>query len=241
MKTLNQLKMTLTMMVIFAIIFSGKTSAQAFAIKGWSGTYPQMNDSYPLTFMAFKGFLIPIPHFFIRTWPTHYYFEVGALPVTDAPNLAGDIKTGFLRLVEKILERSQLQQRSDETAQIKGNELGQKNIELKIFNSRSENLRDIYGISSLFIQLDQSISNLGKQANVSAIVKICQRDADQLMIRFLMVNLLQTDHGKKLEAFAQIRDELCSQIGETDYTNQKVYHYNFYSYPGDNSYTFLSR
>lgn len=241
MKTLNQLKMTLTMMVIFAMIFSGKTSAQAFAIKGWSGTYPQMNDSYPLTFMAFKGFLIPIPHFFIRTWPTHYYFEVGAMPVTDAPNLAGDIKTGFLRLVEKILERSQLQQRSDETAQIKGNELGQKNIELKIFNSRSDYLSDIYGISSLFIRLDKSISNLEKQANAGAIVKICRREADQLMIRFIMVNLLQTDHGTKLEAFSQIRDELYAQIGETDYTNQKVCHYNFYSYPGDNSYTFLSR
>jgi hypothetical protein len=241
MKMLNQLKMILTMMVIIVIIFSGKTNAQAFAIKGWSGTYPQMNENYPLTFMAFKGFLIPIPHFFIRTWPTHYYLEVGAMPVTDAPNLTGEIKTGFFRIVEKILERSQLQQRSDETAQIKGNEFGQKNIELKLFNSRSEYLSDIYGISSLFIRLDQSISNLGKQANASAIVNICRRDADQLMVRFLMINLLQTDHGKKLEAFAQIRDELSAQIGETDYTNQKVCHYNFYSEPGDNSYTFLSR
>jgi hypothetical protein len=241
MKTLNQFKMILTMMVIIVMILSGKTRGQAFAIKGWSGAYPQMNESYPLTFMAFKGSLIPIPHFFIRTWPTHYYFEVGAMPVTDAPNLTGDVKTGFLRIVEKILERSQLQQRSDETAQIKGNEFGQKNIELKIFNSRSEYLSDIYGISSLFIRLDQSISNLGKQANAAAIAKICRHDADQLMIRFLMVNLLQTDHGKKLEAFAQIRDELCSQIGETDYTKQKVCHYNFYREPGDNSFAFLSR
>lgn len=241
MKTFSLLKMILIMMAIVVMIFSGKTCGQTFAVKGWSGSYPQMNENYPLTFMAFKGFLIPMPHFFIRTWPTHYYFEVGAMPVADTPNLTEDIKTGLLRIVEKILERSQLQQRSDETAQIKQNALGQKNIELKLFNSRSEYLRDIYGISSLFIHLDQSISNLGKQANTGAIVKICQKEADQLMVRFLMINLLQTDHGKKLEAFAQIRDELYAQIGETDYSNQKVCHYNFYSEPGDNSYAFLSR
>jgi len=229
------------MMIIVVMILSEKAIAQAFAVKRWSGDYPQMNESYPLTFMAFKGKIMPVPHFFIRTWPTHYYIEVGAVPVTDGTDLTGAIKTGFLRIVEKILEQSQMQKRSDETAQIKQNTLQQKDIELKLFSSRSDFLPDIYGITALFIRLYQSISILEKQPNAGAIAKICQREADELVVRFIMVNLLQTDHGKKMEAFAEIREELNRQTGETDYVNQKVYHFNFYRESTGNSYAFLSR
>jgi len=240
-KTFSRFKLIFAMMIILVMIISEKTSAQAFAVKKWNGTYPQMNGSYPLTFISFKGFLNPIPHVFIRTWPTHYYFEVGAVPVTDGPNLTGDIKTGFLRIVEKILEQSQMQKRSDETAKIKQNTLQQKDIELRLFNSRSDFLPDIYGITALFIRLYQSISILENQPNAGAIAKICRREADELVVRFIMVNLLQTDHGKKMEAFAEIREELNRQTGETDYVNQKVYHFNFYGASTGNSYAFLSR
>jgi len=240
-KTFSRFKMILAMMVIVVMILSEKTSAQAFAVKRWSGDYPQMNESYPLTFIAFKGKIIPVPHFFIRTWPTHYYIEVGAVPVTDGTNLTSDIKTGFLRIVEKILERLQMEQRADETAQIKQNNIQQRDIELKLFSSRSDFLPDIYGITASFIRLYQSINSLEKQPNAGAIARICQREADELAVRFIMVNLLQTDHGKKVEAFTEIREELNRQTGETDYVNQKVYHYNFYRESAGNSYAFLSR
>ena len=241
MKTIVWLGMIIPLMLIIEFTSIVQLHAQAFAVKRWRGTYPQMNGSYPLTFVAFKGFLNPVPHFFIRTWPTHYYFQVGAVPVTDAPNLAGSIKTGFLRIAEKILERSQMQQRADETARIKENNIQQRDIELKLFNSRSDYLPDVYGIAELFIRLYQSISNLEKQANAGAVAQISRREADERVVRFIMVNLLQTDHGKKLEAFAEIRDELTRQIGETDYVNQKVNHFNFYSESSDNSYAFLTR
>ena len=241
MKTTVWLGMIIPLILIIELTSIVQLHAQAFAVKRWRGTYPQMNGSYPLTFVAFKGFLNPVPHFFIRTWPTHYYFQVGAVPVTDAPNLAGSIKTGFLRITEKILERSQMQQRADETARIKENNIQQRDIELKLFNSRSDYLPDVYGIAELFIRLYQSISNLEKQANAGAVAQISRREADERVVRFIMVNLLQTDHGKKLEAFAEIRDELTRQIGETDYVNQKVNHFNFYSDSADNSYAFLTR
>ena len=241
MKTTVWLGMIIPLILIIELTSIVQLHAQAFAVKRWRGTYPQMNGSYPLTFVAFKGFLNPVPHFFIRTWPTHYYFQVGAVPVTDAPNLAGSIKTGFLRIAEKILERSQMQQRADETARIKENNIQQRDIELKLFNSRSDYLPDVYGIAELFIRLYQSISNLEKQANAGAVAQISRREADERVVRFIMVNLLQTDHGKKLEAFAEIRDELTRQIGETDYVNQKVNHFNFYSESSDNSYAFLTR
>jgi hypothetical protein len=242
MKQTKRLGTIISLILIITLTNTVQLHAQAFAIKRWRGTYPQMNGSYPLSFMAFKGgFIIPTPHFFVRTWPTHYYIELGAMPVTDAENLTGSIKTGFLRIASKILDRSQMQQRADETAQIKENDLQQRDIELRLFNSRSDYLPDVYGIADLFIRLYQSINNLEKQANAGAIAQISRREADELVVRFIMVNLLQTDHGKKLEAFSEIRSELTRQIGETDYVNRKVYHFNFYSQDTGNAYAFLTR
>jgi len=242
MKMTYWLGMIIPLILIIELTSIVQLQAQAFAIKRWRGTYPQMNGSYPLSFMAFKGgFIIPVPHFFVRTWPTHYYIELGAMPVTDSENLTGSIKTGFLRIVEKILERSQMQKRSEETAQIKENNLQQRDIELKLFNSRSDYLPDVYGIADQFIRLYQSINNLEKKANAGAIAQISRREADELVVRFIMVNLLQTDHGKKMEAFSEIRSELTRQIGETDYVNRKVYHFNFFSQDAGNAYAFLTR
>ena len=234
--------MIIPLILIIELTSIVQLQAQAFAIKRWRGTYPQMNGSYPLSFMAFRGgFLIPTPHFFVRTWPTHYYIELGATPVTDSENLAGSIKTGFLRIVERMLEQSQMQKRAEETTQIKANNLQQRDIQLKLFNSRSDYLPDVYGIADQFIRLYQSINDLGKQANAGAIAQISRREADELVVRFIMVNLLQTDHGKKLEAFSEIRNELTRQIGEADYVNRKVYHFNFYSQDTGNAYAFLTR
>ena len=247
-KTIIPLKTTLWLVMIIPLTFIIELTsivqlhAQAFAVKRWHGTYPQMNGSYPISFMAFKGgFLIPTPHFFVRTWPTHYYIELGATPVTDSENLAGSIKTGFLRIVERMLEQSQMQKRAEETTQIKANNLQQRDIQLRLFNSRSDYLPDVYGIANQFIRLYQSINGLGKQANAGAIAQISRREADELVVRFIMVNLLQTDHGKKLEAFSEIRNELTRQMGETDYVNRKVYHFNFFSQDAGNAYAFLTR
>ena len=242
MKMTYWLGMIIPLILIIELTSIVQLHAQAFAVKRWRGTYPQMNGSYPLSFMAFKGgFIIPVPHFFVRTWPTHYYIELGAMPVTDSENLTGSIKTGFLRIVEKILERSQMQKRSEETTQIKENNLQQRDIELKLFNSRADYLPDVYGIADQFIRLYQSINNLEKQANAGAIAQISRREADELVVRFIMVNLLQTDHGKKLEAFSEIRSDLNRQIGETDYVNRKVYHFNFFSQDAGNAYAFLTQ
>ena len=86
---------TILFILIFplAALLPGKElKAQVFDIKPWSGTYPDMQGTYPLSFIAFKGWLIPVPHVFIRTWPTHYYVEVVALPVYDTEGYAGLLK-----------------------------------------------------------------------------------------------------------------------------------------------------
>ena len=244
---LNPLKTGRKLIILIPIILiclsdTEKLRAQVFDIKSWHGTYPNMEGSYPLTFISFRGFLNPIPHVFIRTWPAHYYLQVGAAPVLDAGEMAGSVKTGFLRIVEKIIEEAQAQQRADETAQIKENNLQQRNIELKLFNARSDYLPDLYGIANLFVRLYQGIGDLEKQSNATQAAQIIRLDADALVVRFVMVNLLQTDHGKKLEAFAEIRDELIRQKGETDYLTRKIYYNNFYSKgTTENSYAFLIR
>jgi hypothetical protein len=67
-----------------------------------------------------------------------------------------------------------------------------------------------------------------------------RKEADELLARFITVNLFQTGHGKKLEAFAEIQTELNSQIGEADYTYRKVHHYLVYTNDPNLSYTFLT-
>jgi hypothetical protein len=214
-----------------AVLLPGKElKAQVVDIKSWHGTYPNMDGSYPLSFVAFKGWLIPVPHVFIRTWPTHYYIEVDALPVSDGTTYSDLLRINLMKIVERLIEKSQMEKRREETEQIKSNTLSQRDIEKEIFDANSDQLPDVYNIASGFVRLYLSIERL-KQT--------CQKEADQLLSRFVSINLFQTDHGKKLEAFDEIRKELDHQIGETDYCYRKVHHYQFYANNVSQSYNFL--
>lgn len=216
-------------------------NAQLLNVKPWHGYYPEMNDDYPLSFIAFKGWLFPVPHVFVRTWPTHYYMELGALPVSDGAEYAGQTKTGLLRIAAKLLERSQIKGRHDETSQIKDNTQLQKAIEEKLFNARKDELPDIYGLAGQFISLYQKIGNFDRLENSSKVKHILRDEADDLLIRFLMVNLLESNHGAKLESFAGIQAELNCLVGETDYTYRKLCHLNAFGNPAAGSYAFLSQ
>jgi len=223
-----------------AALLPGKElQAQIFDIKPWNGIYPDMQGTYPLSFMAFKGWLIPVPHVFIRTWPTHFYVEVGALPVSDTDEYAGMLKTNLFKIIEKLIEKSQMQKRQEETQQIKDNMQVQKEIEQKIFDAQSDQLPDVYSIASGFIRLYLSIESLDKLENCKWLKHTYQKEADELLSRFISVNLFITDHGEKLDAFDEIRCELNKQIGETDYTYRKVLHLQAFNANIPQSYTFL--
>jgi hypothetical protein len=218
-----------------------KAGAQLLDVKPWHGYYPEMNGSYPLSFVAFKGWLFPVPHYFIRTWPTHYYIEVGALPVSDGTEYAGRTKTGLLRIAAKLLERSQMKGRHDETSQIKDNTQFQKMIEERLFNSRKDQLPDIYGLANQFINLYRKIDRFEGLENSSGVKSILQDEADDLLMRFLMVNLLESDHGSKLESFAGLQTDLNHLSGETDYTYRKLCHLNIFGNAVTGSYAFLTQ
>lgn len=223
-----------------AALLPGKgLNAQIFDIKPWNGNYPDMQGTYPLSFMAFKGWLIPVPHVFIRTWPTHYYVEVDAALVYDTEGYAGLLKTNLLKIIEKLIEKSQMQKRYEETSQIKSNTETQRDIEKKIFDTESDQLPDVYSIASGFIRLYLGIEALDKLPNCKWLKQTYQKEADELLTRFISVNLFLADHGRKLEAFAEIREELNKQIGETDYTYRKVLHLQAFNNNVPQSYTFL--
>jgi hypothetical protein len=218
-----------------------ESNAQLLNVKPWHGYYPEMNDSYPLSFVAFKGWLIPKPHVFVRTWPTHYYVELGALPVSDAEAYAGETKTGLLRIAARLLEQSKMKSRGEETTRIKSNKELEQAIEKRLFHARSDELPDSYGLANRFIRLYNKIRQLEQLEQTAPIKKILQQEADDLLLRFLMVNLLQTDHGEKVEAFATIHAELTKLSGETDYAFQKVSYFNRYGNDQFHPYAFLSR
>lgn len=205
MKQHNFIK-SIAIAVLILLTFSvGKVNGQLVDVKKWTGTYPDMEGSYPLSFIAFKGNLIPIPHLFIRTCPTHYYIEVISLPVTDATEIAGSTKTGFLRIAAKLLERHQMKGRYSETGEIKINTGLQKEIEQKLFDSRSDELSDIYRLADGFVRLYKKLGQINQLKNASGVKQIFKKEVDELLMRFLMVNLLKADHGEKIEAFSEIR------------------------------------
>ena len=216
------------------------TKAQLIDIKPWNGTYPDMGGSYPLTFISFTGWLLPVPHVFIRTWPTHCYLEVGALPVTDGGEIAGELKTGLLRILAKALERSQMKGRMEETEQIKDNTDFTQQIGGKLFDARSDELSDIYNLAAGFIKLYQKVNRLGTLENSGQIHSIYEKEADHLLMQFLTVNLFQTDHGSKLEAFTGISYDLNKLLGEVDYTHGKLHYFNSFD-KQPHSYSFLTR
>ncbi|WP_319481274.1 hypothetical protein [uncultured Draconibacterium sp.] len=231
-------KLIVLVLLLFAAAEHSK--AQLIEIKPWHGYYPEMEGTYPLTFIAFTGWLIPIPHVFVRTWPTHYYVEVGALPVTDGGEIAGQLKTGLLRLVAKAIERSQMNGRQKETEGIKVNTDFTQQISDKLFDARSDELSDIYNLAAQFIKLYQKVNKLGGLSNSGKIYSIYEKEADQLLMEFLMVNLFQTDHGRKLDAFTVISKELWKLLGELDYTHGKLLFFNSFSNQSL-SYSFLSK
>ena len=234
------LGMTMSVMLATAV-FPPKVNAQLLNVKPWHGYYPEMNDSYPLSFVAFKGWLFPVPHVFVRTWPTHYYVEVGALPVSDAEGYADLLRINLMKIVSRLIEKSQMKDRHDETAQIKVYTQKQKEIEKLLFDSRSDELPDVYDIAGGFIRLYESINRLDKLENCQRVKQILEKEADGLLSRFISVNLLQTDHGQKQEAFSEIRRELSRQTGDADYTYRKVQHYQFHANNVSQSYSFLTR
>ena len=227
MKT--QMIKLLLILLLFLLSITGVVRGQAIAIKKWKGRYPQMNNNYPASFIAFKGWLPPVPHLFVKTPTTHYYWKVKSIPVTDSEEITGKIKTGLLRLAAKMMERSQFKGRYQEMGLIKLMTDLQKEIDQKIFDSRTEHLGDIYSLSEGFIILYQKLEQLDQLEKGAQLKKILKTEANDLLEQFLMVNLLESEQGEKVKLFAILRASLIRLNGELDYSYEKMKY--FTSFP----------
>lgn len=217
-------KWKLSVFILLMVLCFQEVKGQFFEVKDWKGPYPQMNNSYPLLFITRPG-----PTFFLRTWPTHYYIRLGAMPVYDALTYVGDSKDGLVRIAARVLENQQMKGRHSKTEGIKDNSKLQKEIAKKLFDARSDHLDDIYTLGERFLELYQRIEDVGALSNGRDVKKLLQKEADDLMLQFLMVNLLKTNHGEKVDVFSQIDSGLEQLIGETDYTYNKLHFFNSYT------------
>lgn len=230
------------MLLIFLLIQpAGTANAQAIAIKKWKGRYPRMNNNYPHSFIAFKGWLPPKPHLFIKTPLTHYYLKVKSMPATDSGEIAGKTKTGLMRLLAKLMERSQFKGRYQKTTLIKNMNEQQKQIGQKLFDSRSDHLEDIYGLSDAFIALYKKLDDLEPLEKGEQVKKILTREADELLQQFLMINLLESEHADKLQAFTDLQNSLHRLRGEVDYTLAKMKFFRLFNKSYTADYAFLTQ
>lgn len=240
-KTINfRLRIVLVTLTAF-LLKADQSCGQVTEVKKWTGTYPDMNGSYPLSFIAFKGVLFPTPYLFVRTWPTHYYVNAESVPVTDAAAVSGEVKTGLLRMAEKLLERTRMEGRSEKTTGIKDHTELRKKIAQKIFNTRCDQLEDMYQLSLKLTKAFEKIDRLGTLNVSPAIKEAFEKEAGELCSGFLLINLLESGHGQKIDSFSETGRELDRLLGALDYTFQKLSFFETFGQTATVSYTFLTR
>lgn len=238
---MKRFKLISILCLMFLLILSGgMANAQAVAIKKWRGRYPKMNNKYPHAFISFKGWLPPVPHLFVKTPLTHYYVKVKSVPATDSGEITGKTKTGLLRIFSKLMERSQFKGRYEETGMIKLMNEFQKQIDQKRFDSRKDQLENIYGLTNSFLGLYQRLDDFRHMERGNKIQKILKKETNELLQQFLMINLLETDHGEKFNAFTEMRRSQIQLSGEVDYTLNKMRFFNAYGKYNTSHYAFLS-
>lgn len=239
---MKKFKITGMLFIVFLLLYAaGISNAQAVAVKKWSGRYPRMNNSYPQAFISLKGWLPPVPHLFVRVSPSHYYWKVKSMPSTDSGEIAGKTKTGLLRIFSRLMEQSQFKGRHKETGMIKLMSEFQKQIDQKLFDSRKDQLDDLYGLTVTFLDLYKSMDNLDHIEYGRQVKKLFKRETNELLQQFLMINLLETDHGEKFKAFTEIQRALIQLSGEVEYTLNKMSFFNAYGKYQSNHYAFLSQ
>lgn len=218
-----------------------KSSAQVFEIKSWTGSYPDMNNSYPLVFIAYKGGIIGIPHVFVRYWPTHNYKDLIAKSVVDPTEASSRLKNDLAKSLLKMIEQKLMEGRFIETGLIKVNTRQQKEIVQKIFEARFDQLGDIWELTELFLHVYHKIDRFSGTSANSAIKNLLKKEANELFMRFLLVNLLESEHGQKVESFGDLKVEITHLLGEVDYTFKKLQFFESFGESIQVSYSFLTQ
>jgi hypothetical protein len=216
---------TLPLLIFFACASTTATGQSAFGIKKWKGRYPRMNNDYPLAFVSWKGWLPPVPHFFIRIYPSHYYYYLNSLPVYDAKSY---LETGLydgLKLVLKNIDRNALRQSMEAVSGIQLNQEARQAIEDFLRQSRLSPLRDIYQTSDHFYQAIQALNQLMQQGVPNEINRQFENDIRHYLEELILINQLDAKQGDKLNAMAKLNQAVRQLTGTIHYTSHKIRSY----------------
>ncbi|WP_372932973.1 hypothetical protein [Mariniphaga sediminis] len=226
---------------LLAVLQTDRVTGQVFEVKKWTGTYPDMEGSYPLTFIAFKGSIIGIPHVFIRYWPTHNYKDMIAKSTVDATEISGKIRTDLAKNLMRLTEQTWIKGRFTETSQIKINTKHQNEIVQKIFKARSDQLGDIWELTKMFLRVYHQIDRFHGTGVHSQVKGLLKEDADKLFTRFLLINLLKSGHGQKMDSLGDLEKEVTRLLGQVDYTFKKLQYFDMSGKLSPISYSVLTR
>jgi hypothetical protein len=131
--------------------------------------------------------------------------------------------------------------RSEKTTGIKDHTDLRKKIAQKIFNARCDQLEDMYQLSLKLTKAFEKIDRLGTLNVSPAIKEAFEKEAGELCTCFLLINLLESGHGQKIDSFSETGRELDRLLGALDYTFQKLLFFETFGQTATVSYTFLTR
>jgi hypothetical protein len=164
-----------------------------------------------------------------------------AKSVVDATEISGKTKTDLAKIIMKLIEQSLMKGRFIEKGLIKINTGQQQEIVQKIFEARFDQLGDIWELTELFLQVYHKIDRFSGTGANSAIKNLLKKEANELFMRFLLVNLLESEHGQKVESFGDLKVEITHLLGEVDYTFKKLQFFESFGESIQVSYSFLTQ
>lgn len=214
-------KLIIMLTILLSLVWMAEAQ-KPFAIKKWKGRYPRMKNDYPFTFVCFKGWLPPIPHLFIRLYPSHYYYYIGALPVSDAIGYKDLMIKHTIRNVFKNIDKKALKKSMEQVGGIHFNQAGQESIEAFLRESRLVVLEDIYDVNQDFIRAREALDSIREFKEWGDVTSLFERELNQHMESFLMISLMDAKQGDKLSAMKEIKTALKELTGTIHYSAQKI-------------------
>ncbi len=194
----------------------------AFAIKKWKGRYPRMNNDYPLSFMCWKGWLPPVPHFFVRLYPSHYYYYLTSWPVMDPKSYVDMGLYGGLKMVLKNIDKDALYRSLQAIEGTQQDQTAHEEIASFLRQSRLVSLPDIYMTGLYFDKAIQALDDLKQQDAPQAIQMNFEQDIRHYLEELLLINQLDAKQGDKLQAMDELNRNVRQLTGTIHYTAQKI-------------------
>lgn len=212
-----------TWLIAFLLLAIWKGNAQsAFAVKEWDGRYPKMEDDYPFNFVCWKGWLPPIPHFFARIYPTHYYYYAKSYFAYDTQSYVMVSINHILKIVLQHLNKQTIKKYMQAVEGIKQNQQEHEMIEAFLRDSRLWELPDIYQVGHKLYWATQALEELKQKQAPAALRHLLEADLMRCIDELLLINRFDVKQGDKVQAMNALDQSARQLLGTISYTSYKV-------------------